>query len=241
MKYICLLLLGTFLFVMGVSAQHNNGISFAFGPRFGFNLANASYSPDQPSILSKGSRMGILFGGVAEMHIADFANVQVEPTYIQKGDKLTLNQDVQLQDGTTLPNGTTITDQLSELDIPILFKAKFETKSPIRPYAIAGPTIAFVLSSNQHIEVQGGQTSDNDAGSTTSSIDFGLLFGAGAEYTVAHNIGLTFDIRYQLGLSNLDSQSNAQAQQGQQQQQNAQSQSIKSGGIQFAIGALFSI
>ncbi len=238
MKYICLLLLGTLLFVLGVSAQHNNEISFAFGPRFGFNLANGSWSPDLPTGISKGSRFGILFGGVAEMHIADFAYVQMEPTYIQKGDKLTATEDLQQADGSILPNGTAVTDQLSELDIPILFKAKFETKSPIRPYAIAGPTLGFVLSSNQHVEVPNGQTLDNDQGSTTSSIDFGLLFGAGAEYTVTHNIGLTFDIRYQLGLSNLDNEPAAQPAQGQQAQP---SQSIKSGGIQFAIGALFSI
>ncbi len=125
--------------------------------------------------------------------------VAAEPMFSQKGVK---------QDGTLFVGGFgepvsgTITTKVSELDIPILAKVKF-LQGVVRPYAFAGPSIGFVLSAKEDWEPIGYASQEVDIKDNTSSVDFGLVFGGGAEFHIARSIALTADVRYSLGLSDM--------------------------------------
>jgi opacity protein-like surface antigen len=156
----------------------------------------------------------------AELAFGRMFAVAVEPGYTQKSVKWELTQ------GTARA-----TDErtISYLQIPVLFRVKF-MEGTVRPYAFAGPNIGLVLSSKQKVQGFGNiQDGEYDVKSTTSSIDFGLEFGGGTEFKVARQVALTGDIRYNLGLSNLD---NSPAQQG-------QSASVKSRNFVILFGVLF--
>jgi opacity protein-like surface antigen len=118
---------------------------------------------------------------------------------------------------------------VSYLQIPVLFRVKF-LEGQVRPYGFAGPNIGFVLSSKAKFQGFANiQDGEYDVKSTTSSTDFGLEFGGGAEFKVAKQVALTGDVRFNLGLSNLD---NSPAQAG-------QTSSAKSRSFLIQLGALF--
>ena len=204
-------------------------LPFSVGGKFGINIANASLDPSLPSQLSKSGRMGFAFGGVLEMGLAGPVFLQIEPMFIQKGVKVE-GPMFQNQQGQVLSGS--MTNKLSFLEFPILFKAKLPT-GQVKPYGFLGPTIGLRLSAKEEIEVpSAGYKEESTVDSTTSSIDFGLAFGAGAEFSVAPKIALTGDIRYVLGLKDLNS---SKDQPGQQHQ------SVKTNGIQFFVGVLFKL
>ncbi|MER3523060.1 MAG: hypothetical protein C4326_03095 [Ignavibacteria bacterium] len=104
---------------------------------------------------------------------------------------------------------------------------------PVRPYAFVGPNLGPVLSSKQKVQGFAGiQDGEYDIKSSTSSLDFGLEFGGGAELKVAKHIALTGDVRYNLGLSNLNDSPT---------QQGGQSLNLKSRSFVILFGVLFLI
>jgi opacity protein-like surface antigen len=213
----CLVLALTVLFASQGMAQ----MEFGVGPVVGLNFANVSFSPDNTygAGISQGGRTGIMFGAQAELGFARMFYVVIEPMYIGKGY------------GFTAPQGTS-TVAVNELEFPVLFKVKF-IKGVIRPYAFVGPNIGLVLSATQSFSVTGQTIPDNDLKARTSSIDFGLEFGGGAEYNVTSKMGITLDVRYALGLTNMSNPPATQA--------NATTQTAKSLGFQILAGVMFHI
>jgi opacity protein-like surface antigen len=190
-------------------------ITFAVGPKAGINFSSISYDPDLtlPAGVTKSGQTGIMFGAAAEIGFANMFAVQLEPTYNQKGDKFE-------------QGSAKITDTGTFLEIPILFKAKF-LQGSVKPYAFAGPSIGFVLTSKTKTEgVGAGYDGEVDTKSTTSSTDFAIAFGGGVQYLVAPKIGITGDVRYSLGLSNLNKTAGS-------------TQTVKTRGFQILFGALF--
>jgi opacity protein-like surface antigen len=166
-------------------------MEFGVGPLVGINFASTSISPDPtyPAGYTKGGRTTVMFGAQAEMGFAKMFYIVLQPTYEGKGYQI------------SGPAGSS-TIAVNELDLPLLFKVKF-LQGVIRPYAFAGPNIGFVLTATQSYSFAGENTPDDDLKSKTSSIDFGIDFGAGAEYNVMPKMGITLDVRYSLGLSNV--------------------------------------
>lgn len=182
---LCIVLACTALFAAQSMAQ----MQFGVGPIVGVNFGTVSISPSPtyPAGYSQGGHTGIIFGAQAELGFAKMFYIEMEPSYIGKGFSI------------STPAGTA-TVTANELQIPVLFKVKF-MPGVIRPYAFAGPNIGFVLTSTE--TSPSGQ--DTDLKSETSSTDFAIDFGGGAEYNVTPKIGITLDIRYSLGLGNLNS------------------------------------
>jgi hypothetical protein len=193
---------------------------FSIGPKVGFNLANLSFDPDEG--VNKSGRFGLMFGAAAELTFSSMFAVQIEPMYVQKG---ATEVDVQTDVG---PGKADF--NLAELQFPILFKLEIPA-GIVKPYFLAGPNIGVVLSSDIDVSA-GGQTAEIDYKDQTSSTDFCIDFGGGIGYPITPVIVLTFDIRYSLGLSNLEKNP--------QQIQSGET-STKSNGIQFQFGAMFGI
>ncbi len=225
MKYRPVVMVAALSFLVSLPALAQ--VQFGLGLKAGLALSSASVDPDpyqglQAQGVSSTKSGGTGFGvsAHAELAFGRMFAVALEPGYTQKAVKWELTQ------GTARA-----TDErtISYLQIPVLFRVKF-IEGTVRPYAFVGPNIGIVLSSKAKFQGFANiQDGEYDVKSTTSSIDFGLEFGGGTEFKVARQVALTGDVRYNLGLSNLD---NSPAQQG-------QSASVKSRNFVILFGVLF--
>jgi len=194
--------------------------TISVGARAGLNIANLSFSPDiATGGLTKSSRTGFKFGGALEVGFAPIFALQAEPAFITGGSEI------------SGPGGK-ITFKMSYIEIPILFKVRIPVPGAVTPYAFVGPNLGFVLSSKSLLEA-GGQSQETDWKDETSSVNFGLDFGAGAGFKVAPLTTILLDVRYSLGLTNMLNDKGKQSYGG--------DQSIKSTGFQILAGVLFGL
>lgn len=242
------------LLLLSVPAEAQ--VTFSVGPRFGFNFGSMSFTPlpaDQVQAgalaSTQGGRFGIMFGAAGYIQFGKYFGAEMELLYMMKGAHFDQNAGG-FNAQAAAANSTTI--HINELVIPLLFKVGYQTGS-IRPYGFVGPEFGFILSATESSPNANGVATDIDLtssaggvdqfgnqvgnGNQVGGIDFSLVFGGGAEYFVAKNIGLTLDIRYDLGLSNIFST----PVQNQQQVQQVQSPSWKTSGFQIMLGTMFRI
>jgi hypothetical protein len=220
-----IVLIGLLLFTLYATSDAQT--QFGIGLRTGLNFGTMSFTPDPAQGqqgVTQGGRTGFMIGAGAELAFGGMFAVEMDLMYVMKGASFTQG-----------PYNETI--KLSELDIPILFKVKF-LKGMIRPYGFVGPDIGLLLSATDHIEGP-GVTRDNDLKSNPNGVelgglDFALEFGGGAELMITKNIGVSLDVRYSLGLSNLASLGSAVA-----QQQGATQPSWKASGFQIQVGGMW--
>lgn len=78
------------------------------------------------------------------------------------------------------------------IEVPVLLKFDLMPMGPAHPNLFAGPAMSFLLGS----EI-GALGVSYDVADGMKSTDFGVVFGAGIDYR-----RFTFDVRYDLGLSN---------------------------------------
>jgi opacity protein-like surface antigen len=176
-----------FLTVSFVSLSAFAQVRVAVGPKVGINFASISRN-----VGSTSGRTGMIFGSTLEIGFGKMFAVQIEPSYVMKGES-------------GLRNGIPTTRALNFLEFPVLFKVKF-LDGPIQLYSFFGPSLGITLSATEKPDntggIQGGNA-DTDISQIISGTDFGLAIGSGFEYKVASKVGLTFDSRYCFGLSNL--------------------------------------
>ena len=206
------------VFCLAFTTQAVAQTEFGVGPIVGINFSSTSISPDPvyPAGYTKGGRTMIMFGAQAEVGFAKMFYIVLQPTYEGKGYQI------------SGPAGSS-TIAVNELDLPLLFKVKF-LQGVIRPYAFAGPDLGFVLTATRSYSITGLNRPDEDLKSNTASTDFAIDFGGGAEYNVMPKMGITLDVRYSLGLSNM---ANPPA--------GAASQTDKGAGFQILAGVMFHI
>lgn len=208
-------ILRSFLLLVLLMNVANAQVRFGLGVRTGLNFGTVSFDPEPtlPQGVTKSGLMTFTFGAAAELEFAKMFAAVAEPRYIQKG--------VKFESGSAKQTIST-----TEIELPIHFKVKFLPGS-VRPFAFAGPNVGFVLTSKSKLEGTGND-GETDLKSTTSSTNFGLDFGGGVELKAGPNVTLTGDVRYSLGLSNLNSAQGATG-------------STKTRGFQILFGALFGI
>ena len=197
-------------------------VKFGVGLRLGMNFGSVSIDPDIYTVgqnISKKGRTGFMIGAISELEFAKMFAVEFSPTFAMKGGGY---EDTQ--------GGTDIL-KYSELQLPVLFKVKF-LQGMIRPYAFVGPNLGIVMSATRSLSPAQGQAQDVDIKDNTSGMDFALDFGGGAEYMAMKNLGIFMDVRYSLGLSDLNSPQTP-AQQG------VTYPTIKTRGFQIMVGSMF--
>jgi hypothetical protein len=230
-----------FVFLFFINSFNIKAQSIKLGLRGGINIASLSFDPDISTALpgmSNSNRTAFLAGGIVQLDLAGPISLKIEPTYIQKGAIIEGNnipfdisgQQIQIEN-------LKISYKLGYLEIPILLRASIPLPQ-VKPYAEVGPAIGFNLSSSFTMDLTyGGQSisEDIDNKDNTSSTEFGLIFGAGIEYSVNPLVSFIVDGRYSLGLSDLSKgQTTAD-------QQNGQNAKIKSSGIQITFGIMFGL
>ena len=151
-----------------------------FGVKGGVNFATLSGDVENES-----SIVGFNVGGFAEIKISDKFSVQPELLYSTQGAKFEYSE---------FGNTYKETLKLAYLNLPVMAKYYVAPKFSLE----AGPQIGFLLSAKDEYSGEGMSGSAN-VKDNFNSIDFGLNFGAGFDFTDNFSAG----IRYNLGLSNI--------------------------------------
>jgi len=194
---------------------------FALGLKSGVNVGTLSIDPDPyqgETSITKSGVLTFLVAAQAELVFAKMFGLQIEPGYASKSTRW----EDQL--------GGKRTISISEIQIPILFKILI-LQGTVQPYGFLGPNLGIVASASDKIETPQG-TQETDIKKNVSSLDFALDFGGGVKFNITRNVALTGDVRYSLGLSNLN---NTQVPAG------VTAPSAKSRGLHILLGALFAI
>lgn len=129
-------------------------------------------------------------GGVLGIGINQFAFVELQPMYLQKGGTVVQNA----------PNPD-IEMKSTYLEIPLFLKvAAF--REGFQPYVMGGATFGFLLTSDLEAEISGFKFKA-DAKDITKSFEFGLGVGAGIRFPVG-SVNLFLDGRYIWGMGNIN-------------------------------------
>jgi len=205
-KRIFTILLGMLLFV---AFTQSNAQNLRLGFKTGTIFANVTTTPSYTT----NTRTGLIIGGVAEIKVADIFYIQPELEYIMKGAEIT-------------SGGVSNTWKVNYLQIPVYLKLKFPLQgAQFKPFVLAGPTFGINMSATVDWS-NGGQSGSEDIKSNTESLDMGLDFGAGAEYTIAPKISMYSAIFYGFGLSNISKYNNF---------------TVKNNGFKINVGVLFDL
>jgi opacity protein-like surface antigen len=187
MKKIILAIVAIFIFGTA-SAQEPK-----FGLKGGLNLATLNGDVEDAKSL-----LGVHFGAFVEFKISDKFSFQPELLYSMQGAKSEYSEDFE---GDFYSEKLTL--NLGYLNIPLMAKYFASEKF----YVEAGPQIGFLLSAKadgSYTESFGGETftetvNGENVKEDFQSLDFGLNFGLGYEFTG----NLFLGARYNLGLSNV--------------------------------------
>lgn len=195
---VMLLVVAAFCFLSGGVALCQDPLKF--GLRGGVSISSLDIDPDA---IELDSRTAFYGGGFLVVDLAGEWTIQAEVLYVPKG-----SEDTQMatdEDGGALGEFTT-TYQINYLEFPILIKYTLGS-SPI--HVIAGPSIAFKMSSKITASNVPGFGEIDETWDGIASTDIGLIFGFGADLAVGFG-EVVFDARYSLGMSNVYDPSGAE-------------------------------
>lgn len=203
-----------------LGAQAAAQAEFGVGPIGGVNFSTTSISPpaSYPTGVTQGGRTGMMVGIQAELGFTNSLYLLIQPLYVQKG--YTLN-------GVNEPAVFAV----NEFEVPLVLKVKF-LDGVFRPYVYAGPNLSIVLSTIESYSYPGLNIPDQDWARSTSTTDFAIDFGAGAEFYITPLMGITGDFQYSAGLKSL---------MGFQPNTEGMSVTTKASGFQILVGAMFHV
>jgi opacity protein-like surface antigen len=115
------------------------------------------------------SRMGFSAGAVLDIGLMDLISIEPGLFYTTRGMKME-------------NSGTTFTENLSYLSVPVHVKVKF-TSPVVKPYALAGLNLGLLMSAKDKVE-GGGATAEQDIKDSANSVDMGLDFGVGVDFAL---------------------------------------------------------
>ncbi|MCK8520263.1 PorT family protein [Aquimarina sp. D1M17] len=150
--------------------------SIRFGAKAGLNLGNVKGDNENTDM-----RTSFHVGALAEIPISEKFAFQPELLYSSQGNKV---------DESDFESTT----KLDYLQVPLMGKFYVAEGLSLQ----AGPQVGFLLAANSEGE-DNGVDFDEDVKDQLKTIDFGLNLGAGYQL----DMGVFFDARYNLGLSNI--------------------------------------
>lgn len=192
MRKITLSILAFGAFILTAQAQTSevtyNSKEVRFGAKAGLNLANLTNAED--SKVRPNFHVGVL----AEFKINEKFSIQPELIYSRQGIKGSfIDADM---DGTIYNVDAVM--KLDYLNVPVMAKYYIKDGFSIQ----AGPQIGLIVTAEYEEEIKNegmSMTVSQDLKSAMRTVDFGLNFGLGYELPV----GVFFDARYNVGLSNI--------------------------------------
>ncbi len=92
------------------------------------------------------------------------------------------------------------------LHIPVLAKVHLIKEGKVRPILFAGPAFSFLMTAKQKAWYNGSPKGEEDVKEYLKSTDLSAVFGGGLEFYL-NKIMLVLDVRYNLGFTNIDKES----------------------------------
>ncbi len=171
------------------------GVTFDLGVKGGLALTNVQFSSDTEDFYKSISKP--VFGAFCAFNLAPGFAVQPELYYLVVGTKAEKSGE-----------GSTYRMQMdfAYIHVPVLAKVRFAAGARIRPVVFAGPFVSFLSTAKQKYYVDGVLEEENDVETYLKSTDFGAAFGGGLEFAL-DKLLLVLDVRYNLGLTNIDNKS----------------------------------
>lgn len=166
-----------------------NAQDVKYGVKGGLNVSNFSGDTDGMDLKA---RFGFNVGGFVEVKLSEKISLQPELLYSTQGAKFAnVGGDV---DGVFYTGDVKM--NLGYINIPVMFKYYGTQKF----YVEVGPQIGFLVSAKSKTKLDGfNRTNELDIKDYFKSIDFGVNFGAGYDFTE----NLSVAARYNLGLANI--------------------------------------
>lgn len=161
-----------------------------YGLKAGLGMANATGSDaDAPTGADKKAKIGFGGGGVLGFELSPTFKAQIEALYLQKGVKYEATS-----------GSEKITEKADYLEFPVTFHFVPAMNGNVKPRFFAGPFLGILMSAKEKAEgfADAADNYDEDVKDFMKSTEFGLTFGAGVNINA-----LTFDLRYDLGLSKI--------------------------------------
>lgn len=198
-----LVLAAVAVFAIGNSAFAQQEVKF--GPKAGVNFANLSGEDDTNSLTA------FHVGAVVEIKFNEKFSIQPEVLYSAQGAKSEYSNNL---------GSYKETQKLDYINVPIMAKYYVADGFSVE----AGPQVGFLTKAQSEVEgtvanITSSSTQDNK--DSFNSVDFGLNFGLAYDLPV----GLFFNARYNLGLSDVVKDNNGDA--------------IKNNVIQLGVGYKF--
>ena len=190
-KLIAIAVVAGFL-VPAIAGAEASGIT-GKGIKLGLNYTNATGA----DVKDAKAVLGLAAGGFMTYSFTDMWAVQPEILYSQKGYKYEASIF-----GITVASSVATT----YLDIPILARLNIPTEGTVKPFIVLGPSIGILLSAKAKASIAGITVGTADIKADSASTDMGLVVGAGVQSGT-----MTYDLRYQMGLSALDKDGKAKA------------------------------
>ena len=96
--------------------------------------------------------------------------------------------------------------KLTYLEIPLLVKYKTHTNGRLKPAVFAGPAVSWLINavSDEYDSTIQEVAKAADIRDDLKALDLGIVVGAGFTYLTRPGHGVTFDIRYTLGMIKID-------------------------------------
>jgi Outer membrane protein beta-barrel domain len=168
------------------------------GGRVGINIATVSINSEGLEI-SPSSIIGLTVAVPVNIAITEKFSVQPELAFIQKGFEIEFD---------FLGNTVKGSQSINYLDLPILAMYSFVKTETITVYLAGGPVFGYAMSGETTSEENGQKTTEKVDWETAqyNRFEVGASIGAGVGFGVGPG-QVVLDIRYVIGLSNLNSES----------------------------------
>lgn len=172
---------------------------------------NAGYGKAEPT-KEGATRNALAFSIMFDKKLNDTFSICPEIAYVQRGVRTNLLEFA----GTNIVGDV----QLNYLELPLLIKARLLLAPPRwKLFFVAGPTVGLIL--NRQVEVLG--LVEVDLSGRFNQADVGVVAGTGIEYQLTPETAIVGNLRYQMGLIDIDGTSS----------------SFYTRGIQIMLGAQF--
>ena len=169
---IVLILLGTLSQAIPASSA-----DLLVGVKGGMNLANLTGD----DVFNNSTSLVGIGGAFARYRLSEMFSLAPEVLFSMKG------ADFEAE-------GIETEQQFQYLEIPVLVRAAWRRESKLGPSLFGGPSLGILLDN----KITDGAEIDLDDGSR--SADFGVIVGAGLDYSLGSGVVL-FDVRYERGLT----------------------------------------
>lgn len=145
-------------------------------------------------------KLAYTLGVFGQYNFKKISSLKTGVYFEEKGSKA----EVPVQNPFGVLENVSIEESFKYLSVPILVKAGFGKR--LRCFVNAGPSIGFLLSAKQTIEAFNGQPEQtSDVTDFIKRTEFALVGGLGLSYPLFDNFIFSFEIRDNLGLSNISS------------------------------------